>query len=896
MEEKPEDRQADALDDALDAILKLPEADARTGGELAREHPHLLSRQTFTPIVGAGLSLEQIGEWTILETLGEGGMGTVYKAERHKGALQTAALKVVKPGNAEVVRRFHKERAILAKLNHPNIAHYLDGGTLPDGRPWLAMEHVEGIPLNTYCETNKLNLRARIRLFLKVCDAMSHAHRHMIIHRDVKPANILVDSRGEPRLLDFGIASLLDPETGEQQTITALHQVMMTPEYASPEQVRHEPLGAASDVYSLGVVLYEMLTSQRPYKIEDRSPLGIIRTVCEQPITRPSHLVGQPGQTVQTRSLKGDLDNILLMALARRPSRRYQSVAEFSTDLKAYLRNRPVIARPATFTYRAGKFVRRHTMLIGAAFMVVGFTIGYIIMAHRNHLRLQAEQALTQAERDRAEEITDYLVSLFEITDPDFAMGEILTANMILEQGRRRIMEDLAAKGKTNARILGILGQVYFGLGQWEQSEELLLKSAEIQEMEQGEVSFDNALNLAKLYEKIKEPAEVDAWVQKTLALAVTPSQKAYAAAQHAVLLDIQNQGDKAIGVIQNALGDIPEGNYDSERAFLLTRLGSLYRDRSDYELGREAHNQALAYQAKTGRTSMRTADILTRKANLAQISGELDEAYELKQEVYQLYKTSLGENHPNSVKALGNVADMLRDLGRYDEALKIFDTIKDQHVTLFGPEHLKTATLYYNIAALYKEMSRYEEAEELFRETLMLYKKVYGPRSHQVANCLDGLGAVLNEREAHEDAQFLYEEAINIREESLGLDHLRTGLSYYNLASHLRRQFEPELALDWILKAQAIFIKRLPDNHWLRGVADNTQGYIYGMLKQDDKAVGLMEQGWRSLNESKGHGAHHTRDAAKRLAEFYEARNNAVAAKPWRDWLKDPTKLPLLD
>lgn len=299
----------------------------------------------------------QIGPYTILHEIGRGGMGVVYLADRADGEYRKrVAIKLITSGRREpdLDRRFRRERQILAQLEHPGIARLLDGGATPSGQPYFVMEYVAGPPLLTWCDEHSLKLEERLSLFLSVCDAVVHAHRKLIVHRDLKPGNILVTPSGEPKLLDFGLARVLDVDT----EITQAGPVPMTVAYASPEQIRGLPQTVASDVYSLGVILYELLTAQRPYDLANASIAEIVRITCEQEPKPPSQL---------RRQLAGDLETIVLKALAKDPAQRYPTVDEFSADLRRYLDGKPIHARPATFFYRAGKFLRRHRIAAPAA-------------------------------------------------------------------------------------------------------------------------------------------------------------------------------------------------------------------------------------------------------------------------------------------------------------------------------------------------------------------------------------------------------------------------------------------------------------------------------------------------------------------------------------------------
>jgi tetratricopeptide (TPR) repeat protein len=345
-----------------------------------------------------------VGHYEILKSIGDGGMGSVYLARRADRQYEKqVAIKLIKRGmdTAAMLRRFRNERQILASFDHPNIARLLDGDTTEDGRPYFVMEYVEGLPIDDYCGRQALPVTERLELFRQVCAAVSYAHRRAVIHRDLKPSNILVGADGAPKLLDFGIARLVQPGSSPETAATMLEQRVMTPEYASPEQARGEPVTTASDVYSLGVVLYRLLTGCLPYRLSNNSPHDMVRAVSETEPQKPSAVVGD-GDRLRAR-LRGDLDNIILMALRKEPERRYPSVEHFSEDIRRHLNSLPVLARRDTLAYRAAKFVRRNTAVTAAAVLVVLSLVGGILMTSWQAHRAQVQEAIALAEKARAE-------------------------------------------------------------------------------------------------------------------------------------------------------------------------------------------------------------------------------------------------------------------------------------------------------------------------------------------------------------------------------------------------------------------------------------------------------------------------------------------------------------
>jgi len=410
---------------------------------------------------------ERLGDYKIISLIGEGGMGEVYLAGDTKLG-RKVAIKLLKLGfgTANFVRHFHQEERILAGLTHPNIAQLYGGDLTSKGLPYFAMEYVEGARLDDYCREKQLSITERLALFCKICAAVSYAHHRLVIHRDLKPANIRVTVEGEPKLLDFGIAKLLDPTTSEiEQTMT--FAAVMTPDYASPEQVRGETMMTASDVYSLGVVLYELLTGQKPYKIDSRTPVNVARAVTEQEPTKPSTAIARisdPQSTIRNpRLLRGDLDNIVLKALRKEPERRYASVDQLSEDIRRHLEGRPVIARKDTLGYRTSKFVARNKIAVAAAALVILSLIGGIAttgwQAHR------ANQQRARAER-RFNEVRQLANSLlFELHGAIENLPGSTAARELLVKRASEYLDSLAQEAENDVSLQRELASAYVKVG-----------------------------------------------------------------------------------------------------------------------------------------------------------------------------------------------------------------------------------------------------------------------------------------------------------------------------------------------------------------------------------------------------------------------------------------------
>ena len=443
----------------------------------------------------------RIGPYRIVSAIGQGGMGAVYLAERADGAFdQRVAIKVVRGLlDQDRVRRFRAERRILASLQHPNIARLVDGGTTEDGCPYLVMEYVEGQAIDVYAEQHGLGLDERLALFITVCQAGGHAHRHLIVHRDIKPSNIIVTAEGTPKLLDFGIAKLLDTDDPELSARTMTGMYMLTPDYAAPEQVRGEAVTTATDVYALGVLLFQLVTSQRPHTFRTLTAQEIERVVCDTEAPRPS--------TIRA-GLHDDLDIVVGTALNKDIQRRYASVEALAEDLGRFLDGRPIHARPATWRYRAGRFVTRHRWEVGVAALFVAMLVAFSILVSLQAARLARERDTAQQERDAAEEVSSFLVSLFELNDPSRSRGETVTARELLDRGAMQVESGLASQPVAQARLMDTMGRVYRQLGLLGPATALLEKALARREAAVEGFSDEVADTLAELGEVWRENGE----------------------------------------------------------------------------------------------------------------------------------------------------------------------------------------------------------------------------------------------------------------------------------------------------------------------------------------------------------------------------------------------------
>ncbi len=575
----------------------------------------------------------KIGQYRVLREIGRGGMGVVYLAEREDEFKQQVAIKLVKRGldTEEILQRFRNERQILASLNHPNIAKLFDGGTPEDGLPYFVMEYIEGEPFLQCCDTQSLSTSERLRLFRRVCAAVQHAHQNLIIHRDLKPSNILVTNEGMVKLLDFGVAKLLSAEgSDDAATQTQAAARVMTPEYASPEQIRGQHVTTATDVYSLGVVLYELLTGVKPYKLKDTSAAEISRAICEAEPSKPSEAVSRQSSVVggkrnerrttdngqkanrqfairNPKSLKGDLDNIILMALRKEPERRYKSVEQFSEDIRRHLEGLPVSARKDTFAYLASKFIGRNRLAVAGVSLIILAIISGLIVALWEAQNVRRQRDLAQHERSKAERLNRFLQRMLSFSNSSvtsvspLAQSRDVTVNQMLDQITPQLEAELADQPEVRAQVLRTIGSAYASNGRYDVAERNLREALDLQSKLYGEESGETTATIIELgilsFRQFKLD-EADRLLAKAVAFYRKQRQmnaREYSAIQFALSLDylgvvkfFRGDANAALQLVEEALQISSSANLRGpERgiiAFNKGDLGSLLLNMGDVD------------------------------------------------------------------------------------------------------------------------------------------------------------------------------------------------------------------------------------------------------------------------------------------------------------------------
>jgi serine/threonine protein kinase/Tfp pilus assembly protein PilF len=780
----------DACGDDLDLrreVESLLEAHGRSGpvDDLAEQViDPLLDRLGDGPSDG-----ERVGPYRVIRPIASGGMGAVFLAERDDGQFQRrVALKFVRIGlgGEESLRRFAIERQILARLAHPNIASLLDGGVSPRG-PYLAMEFVDGTPIDRYCDEERLSVDRRLELFCEVCDAVQYAHQNLVVHRDLKPGNIFVTREGRARLLDFGIAKLLADDPAQEATVATAR--WMTPEYASPEQVRGGAITTASDTYALGVLLYLLLTGRRPYRVEMRTPQEIERVICDTEPLRPSAAVLRPlddkvdggGKTPDAtgraratqprqlqRRLAGDLDTIVLKALQKEPGRRYATAGEFAEDVRRHLRGLPVRARADTFGYRAAKFARRHRIGVAASAVILALLLGGVAATAWQARRAEREARVAATERDRARleadkasQVSAFLIGLFEVSDPEEARGRALTAREILDQGARRIEGELTDQPLVQAQMMTVLGQVYRNSGSFEEADTLLQRALAIRRSSAAPEDLAETLNSLGL---------------------LRVEQGRFEAAE-SLLIEALSSYRVGLGEDHNLVAGV------------LNNLGTLYIHMGDLDRAGDHIGWSLGIQRRLGAESESFTQSLMNLGGIRQRQGDLEAADSLFGQALEIYRRTLEPDHPQIAAALNNLAGNRYRRQDYAGAEPLYRESLAIRLKVYGPDHPQTAQGLNNLAATLEKLGQLAPAESLYRETLAAKRKILGESHPSIAVTLNNLGLLLQARGDLDGAEELLTESLSMRRATLGNEHSAVANALDNLGTLYRARGDLERA-----------------------------------------------------------------------------------------------------
>lgn len=811
----------------------------------------------------------RIGPYRIVRGIGTGGMGVVYLAERADGQFeQQVAIKVVRQRllDPDVKARLRAERQILANLDHPNIARLFDGGTLDDGTPYLVMEYIDGVPIDEYCDRHRLDIESRLELFDRICAAIHHAHQNLVVHRDIKASNILVTSDGVPKLLDFGIARLLDAgDAAATAGLTRVGAVILTPESAAPEQVSGGSITTATDVYALGVLLYRLLTGTAPYELSMSRPADIPRIILESEPPPPSVRVRRPegtggsgtlalertaerrGTTVDrlSRRLRGDLDNIVQMALRKEPERRYRTVNAFSEDLRRHLSFHPVVARPDTWRYRTSTFLRRHTAIAAMSASIAALLVTFAVAVTIQNYRIAEE-------RDKALQISTFLEEIFMEPDPGNARGASITAREILEKGAARIATQLDGRPAIQAALMSTIGRVYYDLGEYDSAVETLEESLRIQQQTLGNNDADVAADKTSL----------------------------------AAALTLKAEYDRAVALFEESLSERRRlhGTGSPEVAETLYFAAEAY-----YSSGRSARSEEAArhsidiYSALEGDYSAEIARDESLLARILQDRHELDEAESLLRSAIDRVRGSRGEDHPEMTYYMQNLAVVLQAKGDLDGAERLYAETIELTRRVLGDNHSHLANTFAMIGQLHRQRRDYEKAEEAFREALRVDRVAFRPDHPHVAYDMVSLGMLLHDMGNLGEAESQLRQALEIYDKSLSPNHQYTASALTQLGYVLTDAGKADAAEPLLERAIEIRRRDYDPEHPLLAATLSIAGYNQMALKRYEQAESLLVESYPVLREQVGENDQRAQRVQGWIADLYERSGRPKDAASYR-------------
>jgi eukaryotic-like serine/threonine-protein kinase len=729
-----------AESDSGDGFLKAPAMDLAASDLAKSSAPSAVDRPSM------------IGRYRIIRLLGEGGMGAVYEAEQEEPR-RVVAVKMLRFGLAtpDQLRRFRQESQALARLQHPGIAQIYESNTADTGfgpQPYFAMELIRGLPLDEYAETHRLGARQRLMLMGKVCEAVHHAHQRGLIHRDLKPGNILVDETGQPKILDFGVARLTQPdaqEPGAQASFqTGLGQLVGTLAYMSPEQVLGDPLeiDIRSDVYALGVILYQLLSGRLPYDVNQRQLPEAVQMIREQEA---------PHLSTIDRHYRGDISTIVEKALEKDKARRYASAADLRADIQRYLDNEPIAARPPSTTYQLEKFARRHRALVaGVAAVFLVLVAGVVVStAQANRARRERDRAV-QAEA-AAKAISDFLqndllaqASAATQSGPGVKPDPHLEVRTALDRAAARIQGKFVRQPEVEAGVRNTIGETYLGLGLYPEAR----------------TQLEQALELRRRVLGPENPATLQ-----------TMNQLGSAAELQGKYPEAEALFGQALKIQRQTLGAEHPDTLSS-----MNNLGLLYDNRGKYGEAEALLSQTLEIERRVlGREDPRTVNTMNNLARVYHAQGKNPQAIELFGQTVEIERRVLGPEHPDTLVSMTNLAEVYRDEFEDARAEAIHSQTLEIRRRVLGPEHPSTLGTMNNLAIVYKQEGKYAQAEALDSQTLEIKRRVLGPEHPSTLGTMNNLGLVYSLEGKYALAEALLNRTLEIKRRVLGPEHPTT-------------------------------------------------------------------------------------------------------------------------
>ena len=857
--DRPRSEQQDFLSAAcgddrelMSKVLAMLEEDAR-GASLLEQDVAQVAHQVLAEPTPADIPFREIGPYRLLRLLGEGGMGMVYLAERSDLGSQVA-IKLLRDAWLSPARRdrFSSEQRTLAQLNHPSIARLYDADILADGTPWFAMEYVEGLPLTAYCRERHCTMRERLLLLRSVCEAVQYAHQQAIIHRDLKPSNILVKHDGSLRLLDFGIAKQVDRlDASADQTRTGLR--LMTPAYAAPEQIRGERVGVQTDVYSLGVVLYELLAGKLPFDLSNRTPGEAETIIVENDPERPSIASGHDSRLLRgsvpavSKASWDDLDVLCLTAMHKDPQKRYRSVEALIRDVDHYLKGEPLEARADTIRYRLGKFLRRNRRAVIAAAAVVTVVVSLVVF-YTARLSMARNEAL--AEAARTQRIQRFMLNLFEGGDKEVGPAGDLRVTTLVDRGAQEARA-LDAEPAVQAELYLTLGNIYQKLGKFEQANSLLGSALERRKSLFG-----------------PERAEV---AEALVALGLLRSSQA--------------QYNEAEGLVRQGLEmsqkTLPANHPAVAKA--TASLGQVLENRGEYQKAIAVLEEAVRLQSRPGVAPADLAVSLTELANSHFYAGHYDLSESLNRRVLEMDRQIYGERHPHVADDLINLGAIEFEKGRFSETENYYRTALAIIQGFYGKEHQETASALTMLGRALLPQDKVAEASDLLREALRIQEQVYGGMHPRVASALNELGKISMQQGRLDEAEAQLSRAVNIYKSAYNDKHYYIGVALSNLAGVWIERKEYTRAERTFRDVLRRYADLLTADHQLVGIARIRLGRVLLLQRRYAEVESESLAGHEILTKQSSPPGRWLKMAREDLVTAYEEQKQPQKAERFR-------------
>ncbi len=739
-----------------------------------------------------------IGKYKIENRIGEGGMAMVYSAVRIDNQFsRRVAIKFIKRGmdTEEIIKRFKIEQQTLAGLDHPNIAKIIDGGTTDDGLSFFVMEYIDGIPITDYCDQNKLSIDQRLELFIQVCSAVNYAHQNLIVHRDIKPSNILITSKGEPKLLDFGIAKLLGREQNiNTAALTREGSRLMTVEYASPEQIVGGKITTASDIYSLGVLLYELLTGHLPHSFKNKFPPEVEKIITSTNPEKPSTVITKskiiltgsgelnkisPDEISNLRSssvdklkkkLSGDMDNLILMALRRDPARRYISVQHLSEDIKHYIERRPVSAHSDSVLYRTNMFVKRHAVWVATSIIILLLIISSVIVVLWQANIASEERDKANIEAARTTQINNFLNKTLFSSDPLLA-GKDLKLSDVLKEASKKINTELKGQPEIEAEIRANIGQTYENLGLYDDAIHQLGRSLQLRDSLFGENNKETAISFNYLALANYDAGNLDTAkylfeksVKLLRALNDKPELEEAISDYGLLQMDLydfkgaKKSFEESLGIALNVFG-----KESREFAVTLNNLAFAYDDLNNLDTAEIYYNKALYIDTKLfGDTSIDVANNINNLAFIYQEKENYNKAERLFTNAYNIRKKILGEDHPDVALAKLNLASSYYYLKNYNNAEQLVNQVLKTWREKLNSDHYYFGKGYAWLGKIQNAEGKYKEAYSNLVKSLQIRKKTYDDKNSLVVSTKTEMGISLIGEKKFGDAERILLESYN--------------------------------------------------------------------------------------------------------------------------------------